>query len=134
MRLKLFLLSLVFCLMAAVSAHAADMTARQTAEAGADRILALLNDPAFKNPATKPAIREKIEAEVLQLFDFEEFSMRTLGQPWRKFTPEQKSAFKTAFTDLLRNTYIDTLDEYDGQKIRFTGEVSANNGKRVELL
>ena len=38
MRLKLFLLSLVFCLMAAVSAHAADMTARQTAEAGADRI------------------------------------------------------------------------------------------------
>ena len=133
MRLKLFLLSLAFCLFAAVSAHAADMTARQTAESGADRILALLNDPAFKDPATKPAIREKIEAEVLQLFDFEEFSLRTVGQPWRKFTPEQKNAFKTAFTDLLRNTYIDTLDEYDGQKIRFTGEVSANNGKRVEV-
>ena len=133
MRLKLFLLSLVFCLFAAVSAYAADMTARQTAEAGADRILALLNDPAFKDPATKPAIREKVEAEVLQLFDFEEFSQRTVGPNWRKFTPEQKSSFKTAFTDLLRNTYIDTLDEYDGQKIRFTGEVSANNGKRVEV-
>ena len=133
MRLKLFLLSLAFCLFATVSAHAADMTARQTAEAGADRILALLNDPAFKDPATKPAIREKVEAEVLQLFDFEEFSKRTVGPTWRKFTPEQKAAFKTAFTDLLRNTYIDTLDEYDGQKIRFTGEVSANNGKRVEV-
>ena len=133
MRLKLFLLSLAFCFFAAVSAHAADMTARQTAEAGADRILALLNDPAFKDPATKPAIRQKVEAEVLQLFDFEEFSQRTVGPNWRKFTPEQKSSFKTAFTDLLRNTYIDTLDEYDGQKVRFTGEVVANNGKRVEV-
>ena len=133
MRLKRFLLSLVFCLMAAVSAHAADMTARQTAEAGADRILALLNDPAFKDPATKPAIRQKVEAEVLQLFDFDEFSTRTVGPTWRKFTPEQKEAFKTAFTNLLRNTYIDTLDEYDGQKVRFTGEVVANNGKRVEV-
>ena len=133
MRLKSFLLALVFCLMAAVSAHAADMTARQTAEAGADRILALLNDPAFKEPATKPAIRQKVEAEVLQLFDFDEFSTRTVGPSWRKFTPEQKEGFKTAFTDLLRNTYIDTLDEYDGQKVRFTGEVVANNGKRVEV-
>ena len=133
MRLKSFLLALVFCLMATVSAHAADITARQTAEAGADRILALLNDPAFKDPATKPAIRQKVEAEVLQLFDFDEFSTRTVGPSWRKFTPEQKEGFKTAFTDLLRNTYIDTLDEYDGQKIRFTGEVVANNGKRVEV-
>ena len=133
MRLKSFLLALVFCLMATVSAHAADITARQTAEAGADRILALLNDPAFKDPSTKPAIRQKVEAEVLQLFDFDEFSTRTVGPSWRKFTPEQKEGFKTAFTDLLRNTYIDTLDEYDGQKIRFTGEVSANNGKRVEV-
>ena len=133
MRLKSFLLALVFCLMATVSTHAADMTARQTAEAGADRILALLNDPAFKDPSTKPAIRQKVEAEVLQLFDFDEFSTSTVGPSWRKFTPEQKEGFKTAFTDLLRNTYIDTLDEYDGQKIRFTGEVVANNGKRVEV-
>ncbi len=133
MRLKLFLFSLVFCLVAAVSAHAADMTARQTAEAGAERILALLDDPAFKDPATKTAIRQKVEAEVLQLFDFDEFSTRTVGPGWRSFTPEQKEAFKTAFTDLLRNTYIDTLDEYDGQKVRFTGEVTANNGKRVEV-
>ena len=133
MRLKLFLLVLLFCIASVLPSYAADMTARQTAEAGADRIMALLNDPAFKNPATKPAIRQKIEDEVLQLFDFEEFSTRTVGPSWRKFTPEQKADFKTAFTDLLRNTYIDTLDEYNGEKIRFTGEVSANNGKRVEV-
>jgi len=133
MRIKFFLLSLLFCIMAtAVPAHAS-MTARQTAEAGAEHILSLLNDPAFKKAETKPAIREKIEEAILELFDFEEFSTRTVGPTWRKFTPEQKKEFKTAFTDLLRNTYIDTLDEYNGEKIQFTGEISANNGTRVEI-
>ncbi len=134
MRIRLFVLSLALCILAAVlPARAADMTARQTAEAGADRILALLNDPAFKTPEGKPVIRKKIEDVVLELFDFEEFSIRTVGRTWKQFTPEQKQEFKTAFTDLLRNTYIDTLDEYHGQKIRFTGEVSGGNGKRVEV-
>ncbi len=133
MRIKLFLFSLLFCFALALPAHAAEMTARQTAEAGADRILALLNDPAFKTPEGKPAIRKKIEDEVLNLFDFEEFSTRTVGPTWRQFTPEQKAQFKDAFTELLRNTYIDTLDEYNGQQIRFTGEISGGNGKRVEI-
>ena len=133
MRIKVFLLALLFCFVTSVSAHAAEMTARQTAEAGADRILALLNDPAFKTPEGKPVIRKKIEDEVLNLFDFEEFSTRTVGPTWRKFTPEQKQQFKDAFTELLRNTSIDTLDEYNGQKIRFTGEISGGNGKRVEI-
>lgn len=134
MRIKLFFLALALCLVtAALPTSAAELTARQTAEASADRIMTLLNDPAFKAPASKAAMRQKVETEVLQLFDFEEFSTRTVGPTWRKFTPEQKEAFKTAFTELLRNTYIDTLDEYNGEKVRFTGEVSANNGKRVEV-
>ena len=133
MKIKIFLLSFIVFALAAVPAFAAPMTARQTAEAGADRILALLNDPAFKTPEGKPAIRAKIEEELLRLFDFEEFSTRTVGPTWRQFTPEQKQDFKTAFTDLLRNTYIDTLDEYNGQQVRFTGEVSGGNGKRVEV-
>ena len=58
MRIRMFLLSLILCLLAAsVPAQAADMTARQTAEAGADRILSLLNDPAFRTPEGKPVIR-----------------------------------------------------------------------------
>ena len=133
MKFKLFILSLIVFSLAALPAFAAPMTARQTAEAGAERILALLSDPAFKTPEGKPAIRAKVEEELLRLFDFEEFSTRTVGPTWRQFTPEQKQEFKTAFTDLLRNTYIDTLDEYNGQKVRFTGEVSGGNGKRVEV-
>ena len=133
MRVKQFFLALALCLTAALSAQAAPLTARQTAEEGASRILALLNDPAFRNPETKMAVRQKIEQEVLTLFDFEEFATRTVGPSWRKFTPQQKEDFKTAFTDLLRNTYVDTLDSYNGEKVEFTGETSSNNGKRVEI-
>ena len=133
MRIKPFFLAIILCLAVVLPAQAAPLTARQTAEEGAGRILALLNDPAFKNPETKMAIRQKVEEEILSLFDFEEFSTRTVGVSWRKFTPEQKEAFKSAFTDLLRNTYIDTLDEYNGEKVEFTGETSSNNGKRVEI-
>jgi len=133
MRAALFLLAMLFCFCTPVPADAAPLTARQTAEQGAERILSLLNDPAFKAPETKPAIRQKIEEELLTLFDFEEFSTRTVGPSWRKFTPEQKEAFKKAFTDLLRNTYVDTLDEYNGEKVEFTGETSSNKGKRVEI-
>ena len=51
MRIKLFIVSLALCVLGAVlPARAADMTARLTAEAGAQRMLALLNDPAFKTP------------------------------------------------------------------------------------
>ena len=56
-----------------------------------------------------------------------------MGPQWRQFTPDQKKRFQTAFTDLLRNTYIDTLDSYNGEQIQFTGEVSSNNGTRVEI-
>jgi len=131
--------TLLVCLLMSLvcSAFPADAaqpgSARETAEKGAAVILGLLNDPAFKDPATRDAIRKQVEDEDLKLFDFEEFYTRTVGPQWRQFGPDQKKRFQTAFTDLLRNTYIDTLDSYSGEEIVFTGERSANNGKRVEI-
>lgn len=108
-------------------------SATDAARRGADQILALLQDPAFHNPATKEAQRKKIENAMLGLFDFDEFSFRTVGPNWRNFTPDQKKRFQEAFTTLLRNTYIDTLDSYSGEKVEFTGEISGNNGTRSEV-
>ncbi len=131
--LKRLIFCFAFLFLFAAASPAQALTARETAEQEAQKILAMLNDPAFKDPATRPAVKQKIEKEVIALFDFEEFSTRTVGQHWKKFTPQQKEDFKTAFTDLIRNTYIDTLDEYNGQKVEFTGERSSNNGTRVEV-
>lgn len=133
MRMQWIIPALLVCFFTTMgSAQAAPGTARAAAEQGAQTILGLLNDPAFKNPATHAAQRQKVEDAVLNLFDFEEFSTRTVGPQWRQFTPAQKKQFQDAFTQLLRNTYIDTLDAYNGERIVFTGEISSNNGTRVE--
>lgn len=112
---------------------AAMESATDTARKGADQILSLLKDPAFRDPATKEAQRKKIEDVMLDFFDFDEFSSRTVGPNWRNFTPDQKKRFQEAFTSLLRNTYIGTLDSYSGEAVEFTGETSGNNGTRSEV-
>jgi phospholipid transport system substrate-binding protein len=131
MRLKVFALASFFLFAAAVPAGAG--TARETIEAGTGVVLGLLSDPAFRDPATHAAQHEKIEAEVMRLVDFEEFSSRAVGPPWGRFTPDQKTRFQTAFTDWMRNSYIDTLDSYNGERVEFTGEISSDNGARVEV-
>lgn len=133
MRTKVLSLFMAFFLAISCTAHAASVTARQAAEQGAQNILRLLNDPAFKNPATHAAMQKKIEDAVLQLFDFEEFSTRTVGPQWQQFSADQKARFQSAFTELLRSSYIDTLDSYSGEKVEFSDEISSDNGTRVEI-
>ncbi len=127
------LLPLLLSFLLASSALAAELSPRQTVEQGAQDILALMRDPAFKDPAKKQQIRQQIEEEALSFFDFEAFSSRTIGPQWKDFTPEQKKRFQTAFTTLLRNTYIDMLDSYNGESAEYVNEVSSDNGTRVEV-
>jgi phospholipid transport system substrate-binding protein len=127
--------ALVFLLSLALTcpAWADPGTARDAAEKGTSVILSLLADPAFNDPATKADMRQKIEQELLSLFAFDEFSSRTVGPNWRQFSPDQRQRFQHAFTNLLRNTYIDTLDSYNGEQVAYSGELSSDNGTRVEI-
>ena len=108
-------------------------TPRERVEIASANIMKLLASKEFKNSQTKAQAIEKLEVEVMNLFDFEAFSVRTIGPNWKKFSPAQKVAFKDAFTELLRNTYIDTLDSYDGQKLVYTGETFSKDKKKVEV-
>lgn len=130
--LALIVFLCIFCVTVGPSFGAME-SATDAARRGADQILALLQDPAFRDPAAKAAQRAKIEDAMLGFFDFDEFSSRTVGPNWRNFTPAQKKSFQEAFTSLLRNTYIDTLDSYSGEKVEFTNEISGNNGTRSEV-
>ena len=125
-----------FCLatlLCAGGALADPGTPRDRVETASREIMTMLNSQEFKDPATKAGVRKQLEGKVMEFFDFEEFSSRTVGPRWKQFTPEQKQDFITAFTDLLRNSYIDTLDSYNGQQIAYVGEVSSDGGSRVEV-
>ncbi|MDR1659274.1 MAG: ABC transporter substrate-binding protein [Desulfovibrio sp.] len=120
------------CLVPRVCGADADASqARRALEVSIGRILACIKNPDYVNPATRSYLRQQIEEEVLHIFDFSEFSSRTVGQRWRTFTPEQQKRFGDAFADLLISTYVNKIDGYNGEQVDYAGEVSS--GGRVEV-
>ena len=105
--------------------------ARKALEISTARILACIKNPDYVNPATRVPLRRQIEEEVLHLFDFMEFSSRTVGQRWRAFTPEQQKSFSDVFADLLISTYVNKIDGYNGEEAAYVGEVASEG--RVEV-
>ncbi len=98
-----------------------------------DDILTVLKDPAYKDEATRPPLREKIENAIGTMFDFTAFSMRTLGANWKKFSPAEQKEFTQAFSKLFLNTYLDQIDGYNGEQIEYNGQRLAKNNTVAEV-
>ena len=129
-------LALLACMCATSAGAAPDdagAQARRALEARVSRIFAIVQQPGFADKASRPAYREKIEAEVAGIFDFAEFSSRTVGPRWSSFTPEQRRNFTEAFASLLKATYLDRVDGYSGEKVAYLGEQVSAKGDRVEV-
>ena len=107
--------------------------ARRALETRVNSIFAILQQPGFADKASRPEYRMRIEAEVAGIFDFTEFSSRTVGQRWSSFTPEQRASFTDAFASLLKATYLDRVDGYSGEKVAYLGEQVSAKGDRVEV-
>lgn len=134
-RASLLLLSLaaLLCCLAVFSVRpVAASPARDTLERSVTAILDCIKDPAYANAATRPAQREKIAGLVRQIFDFQEFAIRTAGPRWKTFTPDQQKRFTDAFADLLLTTYISKVDGYNGEQVAYTGEAANKEQTRVE--
>ncbi len=128
-----FWLCFVLCMLFTTPLQAADSTPRSTIEAALNEALTLLKDPAYANPSTRPPLREKLETIIHSVFAFSEFSSRTVGKNWASFTPEQKQAFDTAFSELLMATYIDRIGGYSGEVVQYLNERFSSKRDRAEL-
>lgn len=118
----------------ASAAMAAGQSARETLETGIDKILEIIRQPAYDNPATREPLRRQVENVVRGIFDFGAFSSRTVGPAWRRFSPEEKQRFEDAFSDLLFTTYLNKVNGYGGELVEYTGEKSSPDGRRVEIM
>lgn len=107
--------------------------ARQTLQNSVTRILDDIKNPDYVNPATRGPLRRQIEDEVYHIFDFGEFSSRTVGPRWKTFGEDVKKRFSDAFANLLFNTYLNKITGYNGEQVDYTGEMASPNGKRVEI-
>ena len=127
----------LLALMCAFSSGAAQddpgAQARRALETRVNNIFTILQNPGFVNKASRPEFRMRIEEEVAKIFDFAEFSSRTVGPRWNAFTSDQRQKFSEAFESLLKATYLDRVDGYNGEKVAYLGEQVSSKGDRVEV-
>ncbi len=114
-------------------ANAAENAAKAAMDKSVQQILHYLKDPGYANPSTRKALNKSIEKVVYTIFDFSEFSQRTVGRYWSSFNAAQKKSFTVAFAELLFATYLDSFGGYNGETMEYAGIVSGSQGTRVEV-
>lgn len=115
---------LLFLFSGALQASTQGARPMETLQEPINRIIDLLNDPAYNGSEQRALQREKIWEIARPVFDFEEISRRTIGKSWDNFSAEEKGRFITIFTEFLGNTYIDKIQgEYHNEKIDFDKEL-----------
>lgn len=124
---------LFFLILLVFSNQAAATSPTKTIETAVTDVINCLKDPSYSNPQTHPQVRDKIENEIRKVFDFSEFSLRTVGLNWNSFTTSQQERFNNAFSDLLLATYLDKIDGYHGEKVTYTNELISSKGDRAEV-
>ncbi|MBO4311910.1 MAG: ABC transporter substrate-binding protein [Desulfovibrionaceae bacterium] len=106
---------------------------RDALEKVVEQVIDTLKQPGYANPATRPPLRDKIVSAVDTVFDFSEFSARTVGAKWQGFSADQQRRFDEAFARLLLATYLNSVQGYNGEKVDYVGEKLSPKGDRAEV-
>lgn len=119
-RLVIPLLSIALALVAGRAAHAGAPT--DQLKAGVDRVLAILQDAALKQPGKAEERRQKIRAVANEVFDWQEIGKRALARHWQGRSPQEREEFSKLFADLLERSYVGKIETYSGEKILYGEE------------
>lgn len=84
-----------------------------------DQLLVILKDPRLKEEGNQGERRGKLKQLIYQRFDFMEMARRSLGPEWGRRSPEEQKEFVRLFTNLLETTYLDQIEAYSGEKVRY---------------
>ncbi len=87
-----------------------------------DKVIAILSDPNLKAPDKSYEKKQLVRRTVDEIFDWEAFSQRAMAKYWKKRTPEEKQEFIALFGKLLERTYLDKVENYSGESVRYIGE------------
>jgi phospholipid transport system substrate-binding protein len=87
-----------------------------------DKVMSILADPALQGTARTEARRAALHAVLDEAIDFPEASRRALGIHWQKRTEAERAEFGALFKELVKNAYIQRMDAYTGETVRYVGE------------
>jgi len=103
-----------------VSANAGAPT--ETVRDYTDAVVRVLEDPALKTDDRRAERRAAVRKIAIDIFDVQETARRALGRHWQQRTPQEREEFVQLFADLLERTYIDKIDLFGGERLKFTEE------------
>lgn len=121
-------LFLLMAMLAAVPAARADEPAEALAalRAPLDRVMAVLRDPALDAESRHREVVSLAEP----LFDFPLMAKLALGRDhWLSLTPDQQRRYERLFVERLKSSYLQKLDLYTDQRIRYQAPAAAGPGK-----
>jgi phospholipid transport system substrate-binding protein len=87
-----------------------------------DAVVRVLEDPALKVDDRRAERRAAVRKIAIDIFDVQETARRALGPHWQQRSPQEREEFVQLFADLLERTYINKIDLFGGEKLRFTDE------------
>jgi len=119
-RLLVTLLVVPVLLAAGRPAHAGTPT--DQLRGSIDKVIAILQDPALKQPAKQDERRQKIRAVANEIFDWQETGKRALARHWQARSPQERDEFSKLFADLLERSYVGKIEAYSGEKIVYGEE------------
>lgn len=89
-----------------------------------DGALAVLKDKVSPIAQRRQKLRQLVETN----FDFARMSRSALGYHWRQLTPKQRSHFTAVFTAFIEDSYLNKIQDYQGQTVDFLKEVRTSPG------
>ena len=120
----------IVCLFAAVPARAGDPA--EELRAAVEKVQKILSDPQLKSEGKKQERLDQLRQVIYPKFDFVEMAKRSLGSHWRRRSPEEQREFVEVFRELLENSYVASIDSYDGEKVVIQDEKQDKNFAEVD--
>lgn len=108
-------------------------TPMETVRESTKEVLQVLSDPAFEGEEKARERHDKIRAIIDEDFDWTAMCRRALGRHWRGKSEKQQEEFIELFGKLLERRYMDKIDNYSGQEVRYEDERIEEDYARVDV-
>ena len=99
-----------------------------------DEVMSILHNPAYQAPGQKPNRLRLIEQSALRRLDYQEMSKRCLEGTWNTLGQAQRTEFIRMFSELLKASYADKLDDFAKSKVSYEGETRKGDTAEVRIL
>ncbi len=122
-------LSLYFLLLSQVAVADVESEAEEKLKTSVDKVFTVLSDKELTMDQKKIKVVEITNS----VFGYPLMAKLSLGKKhWSQFNSKQRSEFISLFTELFQDFYVDKLDLFSDEKVRFQPSVLVNE-KKVQM-